>query len=50
MGSSVRHNRPGADTGVDFGEVWVNLGGELTRCHLFALRLAYSGKAVHRTR
>lgn len=47
-GFIVRHNRPGADAEVDFGEVWVNLSGTMTRCYLFALRLAYSGKAVHR--
>ncbi|MFJ3882926.1 IS21 family transposase [Streptomyces sp. NPDC090077] len=47
-GFIVWHNRPGADAEVDFGEVWVNLAGTLTRCYLFALRLAYSGKAVHR--
>jgi transposase len=39
---------PGADAEVDFGEVWVRLDGVLTKCHLFTLRLSYSGKAVHR--
>jgi hypothetical protein len=28
--------------------VYVRIGGELTLCHLFTLRLSYSGKAVHR--
>lgn len=39
---------PGAEAEVDFGDVWVELTGELTRCFLFTLRLSYSGKAVHR--
>ncbi len=47
-GFVVRHNRPGADAEVDFGELWVDLGGTLTKCFLFAFRMAYSGRAVHR--
>ncbi|AEV84341.1 transposase [Actinoplanes sp. SE50] len=47
-GFIIRHNRPGADAEVDFGEVVVCLAGTMTRCHLFAFRLAYSGLAVHR--
>ena len=43
-----RHNRPGQDAEVDFGDVWVRIDGTLTKCYLFVLRLAYSGKAVHR--
>jgi transposase len=39
---------PGAEAEVDFGDVWVELAGELTKCFLFTLRLSYSGKAVHR--
>ncbi len=39
---------PGAEAEVDFADVWVRLGGELTKCRLFTLRLSYSGKAVHR--
>lgn len=39
---------PGAEAEVDFGDVWVELAGEMTRCFLFTLRLSYSGKAVHR--
>lgn len=39
---------PSAEAEVDFGDVWVELAGELTRCFLFTLRLSYSGKAVHR--
>ena len=33
---------------VDFAEAWVDLASERTKCYLFAFRLAYSGKAVHR--
>jgi transposase len=39
---------PGAEAEVDFGDVWVRLGGVMTKCFLFTLRLSYSGKAVHR--
>lgn len=39
---------PGGEAEVDFGDVWVELAGELTKCFLFTLRLSYSGKAVHR--
>src|SRR5712691_8154513 len=39
---------PGAEAEVDFGDVTVNLAGELARCFLFAFRLSYSGKACHR--
>jgi transposase len=39
---------PGAQAEVDFAEVWVELAGVLTKCHLFTFRLSYSGKAVHR--
>lgn len=39
---------PAAEAEVDFGDVWVELAGELTKCFLFTLRLSYSGKAVHR--
>ncbi|SDS42216.1 Transposase [Actinoplanes derwentensis] len=47
-GFIIRHNRPGADAEVDFGEVVICLAGIMTRCHLFAFRLAYSGLSVHR--
>ncbi|MFZ4301789.1 IS21 family transposase [Streptomyces cinereoruber] len=47
-GFVIRHNQPGMDAEVDFGEAWVDLAGERTKCFVFALRLAYSGKAVHR--
>ncbi len=39
-------HRPGAE--VDFGDVWINLAGTMTKCFLFVFRLSYSGKAVHR--
>lgn len=41
-------HQPGAEAEVDFGDVTVRLGGELVTCTLFALRLSYSGKSVHR--
>lgn len=39
---------PGREAEVDFGEISVRLRGELVTCHLFSLRMSYSGKAVHR--
>ena len=39
---------PGAEGEVDFGDVTVELGGQLTRCFMFAFRLSCSGKGVHR--
>ncbi|MER6523003.1 MULTISPECIES: IS21 family transposase [unclassified Streptomyces] len=39
---------PGEEAEVDFAEVWVRLAGTAVKCHLFTLRLSYSGKAVHR--
>jgi transposase len=39
---------PGAEAEVDFGDVWIRLAGEMTKCFLFTLRLSYSGKAAHR--
>jgi transposase len=41
-------HRAGADAEVDFGDVWINLAGESTKCYLFTFRMSYSGKAVHR--
>jgi hypothetical protein len=35
---------PGAQAEVDFGDVTVKLGGQLSRCFLFAFRLSCSGK------
>ncbi len=37
----------GAEAEVDFGDVYVMLAGELTKCFLFTLRLSASGKACH---
>jgi transposase len=39
---------PGAEAEVDFGPVSVVLGDDQAACHLFAYRLSYSGKGVHR--
>ena len=39
---------PGAEAEVDFADLWVVLGGVMTKGFLFTLRLSYSGKAVHR--
>ncbi|MEU6192313.1 IS21 family transposase [Streptomyces sp. NPDC047061] len=41
-------HRPGAEAEVDFGDVKVRLAGEQVTCFVFAMRLSYSGKAVHR--
>jgi len=38
---------PGDEAEVDFGDVWLHLGGELTRCFMFVMRLSASGKARH---
>ena len=39
---------PGAEAEVDFGDVTVELAGQLTRCFMFGFRLSCSGKGVHR--
>lgn len=41
-------HRPGRDAEVDFGEVWIDLAGQRTTCHLFTFRMSFSGKSVHR--
>ncbi|WP_228839471.1 IS21 family transposase [Nocardia farcinica] len=41
-------HRPGEEAEVDFGEVTIRLRGELVVVWLFALRMSFSGKAVHR--
>lgn len=41
-------HRPAEEAEVDFGDVTINLAGQLTVCALFSFRLSYSGKAVHR--
>lgn len=38
----------GEEAEVDFADVWVRIAGEVTKCHLFTLRLSFSGRAVHR--
>jgi len=38
---------PGAEAEVDFGDVTVELAGQLTRCFMFAFRLSCSGKGVY---
>ncbi len=43
-----QQHRPGEEAEVDFADVWVRIAGEMTQCHLFTLRLSFSGKAVHR--
>lgn len=47
-GTVPQIHQPGAEAEVDFADVWVRLGGQPLKCHLFTLRLSYSGKAVHR--
>ncbi len=47
-GTVPQVHEPGAEAEVDFADVWVRLAGEPVRCHLFTLRMSYSGKAVHR--
>jgi transposase len=39
---------PGQEAEVDFGDLWIRLAGETTKCFLFTLRMSYSGRAVHR--
>jgi transposase len=41
-------HRPGEDAEVDFGEVAIRLRGEPVTINLFALRMSFSGKGVHR--
>lgn len=43
-----QEHAPGAEAEVDFGEVYLTIAGEKTKCHMFALRLSHSGKAIHR--
>ncbi|MGI5171456.1 IS21 family transposase [Spirillospora sp. CA-253888] len=47
-GFVAQSHRPGAEAEVDFGEVTIRLAGEQVKCCLFALRMSYSGRAVHR--
>jgi len=41
-------HRPGVEAEVDFGEVAVWLRGEQVTCFLFAFRMSFSGRSVHR--
>jgi transposase len=43
-----QEHAPGAEAEVDFGEVFVVLNGEKTKCHMFVFRLSHSGKSIHR--
>ena len=47
-GTVPQVHEPGAEAEVDFADVWVRLAGEPLKCHLFTLRLSYSGRSVHR--
>jgi transposase len=47
-GMVPQQHLPGEEAEVDFADVWVRIAGEMTKCHLFTLRLSYSGKAIHR--
>lgn len=44
----AQEHAPGAEAEVDFGELYVVLGGVRTKCHMFVYRLSHSGKAIHR--
>ena len=43
----LQTHRPGEEAEVDFGEFWVRLAGVPTKVFMFALRMSFSGKAVH---
>jgi DNA-binding transcriptional regulator YhcF (GntR family) len=43
-----QNHPPAAEGEVDFHDLWVILGGVKTKTALFALRMSFSGKAVHR--
>jgi hypothetical protein len=40
---------PGAEAEVDFGQVTVVVDGDQLACQMFAYRLSYSGKGIHRS-
>lgn len=44
----AQQHGPGEEAEVDFGEVWVVLGGVKTKCYMFVLWLSHSGRAIHR--
>lgn len=37
----------GEEAEVDFGEFWACLDGQLTKVHMFVLRLSHSGRSLH---
>jgi transposase len=41
-------HQPGVEAEVDFGDVVIRLRGRPVTCALFAFRMSFSGKAVHR--
>ncbi|MGA5305911.1 IS21 family transposase [Nucisporomicrobium flavum] len=43
----LQTHRPGEEAEVDFGELWIRLAGVPTKVFMFALRMSFSGKAVH---
>ena len=43
----LQTHRPGEEAEVDFGEFWIRLAGVPTKGFMFALRMSFSGKAVH---
>ncbi|MEU9033301.1 hypothetical protein AB0D45_00010 [Streptomyces sp. NPDC048352] len=43
-GMVLQVHLPGEEAEVDFAEVWVRLAGTAVKCHLFTLRLSYSGR------
>lgn len=47
-GMVPQQHLPGEEAEVDFADVWVRVAGVTTKCHLFTLRMSYSGRAVHR--
>lgn len=47
-GMVPQQHLPGEEAEVDFADVWVRVSGQVVKCHLFTLRLSYSGRAVHR--
>lgn len=47
-GMVPQQHLPGEEAEVDFADVWVRIAGQMTKCHLFTLRLSFSARAVHR--
>ncbi|MBB5155986.1 IS21 family transposase [Saccharopolyspora phatthalungensis] len=48
QGMVPQQHQPGEEAEVDFADVWVRVAGTVLKCHLFTLRLSFSGRAVHR--